>query len=107
MCRYRVAFSPSSPAVNSNTVTATGDNVAPDSDDAHTAVVRVAACSGADRTVPDLIGLDEDAAQDEWADAGFTGTLDTTSIRSNNDVETQSHPAYSCMHRTSTMSVDD
>jgi hypothetical protein len=107
MCKYRVTFSSSSPATTTNTAGATGTNVTPDGDDNHTAIVRLSACTGNNRTVPDLIGRDKAQALAGWADAGFTGNLSTWSNRPNDEVETQSRAAYSCIPQTSTMSVDN
>lgn len=105
MCRYRVPFSSASPATTSNTASATATNVVTDGDDSHTAIVRVAACIGTDRTVPDLIDLTKTQAQSAWTAAGFTGTLVTWSGNNGSRVETQDRPAYSCVPRSSTMTV--
>ena len=59
ICQYKVTFNSSSPATTSNTASATATNVAPDGDDSHTAIVRVSACTGTNRTVPNLIGLNK------------------------------------------------
>ena len=58
VCRYQVTFSAASAGSNENTVSATGANVVPDGDDSRTATVTVTACTGDDRTVPNLIEHD-------------------------------------------------
>jgi hypothetical protein len=104
-CRYREDFESSSPATTVNTVTVTATNVVPDNDDDASATVRRTSCTGSNRVVPDLIGLDKGDAEDEWEDAGFTGDLDTWSGNNSSDVETQSRQAYSCIPRSSSMDV--
>jgi hypothetical protein len=105
-CRYREDFDDDSPATNVNTVTVTATNVVPDNDDDASATVRVTSCTGNNRVVPDLIGLDKGDALDEWEDAGFVrNNLDTWSGNNSSDVETQSRQAYSCIPRTSSMDV--
>jgi hypothetical protein len=105
-CRYREDFDEDSPATNVNTVTVTATNVVTDNDDDASAIVRVTSCTGNNRVVPNLIGLDKGDALDEWEDAGFVrNNLDTWSGNNSSDVETQSRQAYSCIPRTSSMDV--
>jgi hypothetical protein len=105
MCRYQVSFTAASPAVNTNTASATANNVTPDGDDSRSAVVRVSACTGSNRSVPDLIGRTKSQAQSAWTAAGFTGTLTTWNGGNNDTVDTQNRPAYSCVPQSSTMVV--
>ena len=103
VCRYRVTFSAASPASNDNTVTATGDNVAPDGDDSHTATVGVSACTGADRTVPNLIGMTNAQADAAWTDAGFTGAIVWNA--GVGPVASQGRMAFECVPAASGMTV--
>jgi beta-lactam-binding protein with PASTA domain len=68
-------------------------------------VVRVSACTGNNRSVPDLIGRTKSQAQSAWTAAGFTGTLTTWNGGNNDTVDTQNRPAYSCVPQSSTMVV--
>jgi uncharacterized repeat protein (TIGR01451 family) len=103
-CRYREDFD--SPGTTVNTVTVTADNVIPDNDDDASATVRVTSCTGTNRVVPDLIGLEKDDAVDEWEDAGFDpDNLDMWSGNNRSDVETQSRQAYSCVSENASMDV--
>lgn len=104
-CRYRVAKSSSSPAASNNTVNATSPDVVPDSNDTATATARVTACTGPNRTVPNLIGLQKAAAQTAWTAAGFTGTLSVWSGQPNDAVVTQNRTAFDCLAESSTMTV--
>jgi hypothetical protein len=105
ICRYRESFSSASPAANPNTVDVTGSNLAPDSDNTHTATVTVEACSDPARSsVPDLIGLSQSAAEAAWSAAGFTGTLDATGLTTG-VVRSQGRFAYECVDSASGMTV--
>lgn len=104
-CFYRVSFTTASPASNPNTASATATNVVPDGDDSSTATVNVSACTGSDRTVPDLLGLQKAAAQTAWTAAGFTGTLTVWNGQNSATVVTQSRLAFACVAATSTMTV--
>ena len=74
-CRYKVTFSTA--GVVANTVTATGSNVTPDGNDSATATVTVTTCTGSNRVVPSLIGLNKAGASAAWTAAGFSGSLTT------------------------------
>ncbi|HEY4634032.1 MAG TPA: TadE family protein [Candidatus Limnocylindrales bacterium] len=105
-CRYREDFDSGSPATTNNTVDVTASNVIPDNDDDATATVRRTSCTGSNRVVPDLIGLDKGDALDAWEDAGFQrNRLDTWSGNNSSDVETQDRQAYSCVPSSSSMDV--
>ncbi len=103
VCRYRVTFSSASPSTNENTVSATGANVAPDGDDSHTATVRVSACTGGDRTVPNVIGMTRSVAESAWTDAGFTGALVWNAGAG--PVSSQGRMAFECVPDASGMTV--
>ncbi len=105
ICKYKVTFNSGSPATTSNTASATATNVAPDGDDSHTAIVRVSACTGTNRTVPNLIGLNKAQAQAAWTSAGFTGTLTVWNGQPSATVVTQSRQAFTCVAQSSTMTV--
>ncbi len=102
VCRYQVTFSAASAGSNENTVSATGANVVPDGDDSRTATVTVTACTGDDRTVPNLIDMTELEAQAAWTDAGFTGTLTYTG---SGRVSSQGRMAFVCEPAASGMTV--
>ncbi len=105
VCRYRVSYSSASAASNANTVTATSPDVVPDSNDSATATVQVAACTGANRTVPNLIGLAKAPAVTAWSNAGFTGSLTTWNGQPNALVVAQGRQAFSCVATASGMTV--
>ena len=100
VCIYSTTFS--SDQVNANTATGTASNVTPDAGDSDTATVTVAACTGSNKLVPYLIGLDKVTGPAAWLAAGFTGTYNNIS---NSSVVTQSQQAWSCLPATSTITV--
>ena len=104
-CRYRVPFTSASPASNANTVSATSPDVVPDANDTATATVQVSACTGTNRTVPNVIGLNKANSQAAWTAAGFTGTLSVWGGQPNALTLAQSRPAFECVAATSTMTV--
>jgi uncharacterized repeat protein (TIGR01451 family) len=106
-CRYEESFSPSSPATTVNTANATATNVIPDGNDSASATVRVQACTGSNRTVPNLIDRTKTQALADWTAAGFTGTLISWTGGPNRPVVTQSRPAFECVPASSTMRITD
>ncbi len=104
-CRYRVALTSTSPPSTDNTASATATNVAPDADNSTTATVTISQCTGTNRTVPSLIGLDKGASNTAWTAAGFTGALTTWTGQPNALTVAQSRPAYECVPATSAMTA--
>ena len=104
-CRYRVSKSSGSPATTLNTASATSPDVVPDGNDTATATARVTSCTGSNRTVPDLIGLQKANAQAAWTAAGFTGSLAVWSGQPNATAVTQTRAAYDCIPQTSGMTI--
>jgi hypothetical protein len=100
VCIYSKTFS--SDQVNANTAAGTASNVTPDAGDSDTATVTVAACTGSNKLVPYLIGLDKITGPAAWLAAGFTGTYNNIS---NSSVVTQSQQAWACLPATSTITV--
>jgi hypothetical protein len=100
VCIYSQAFS--SDQVHVNTVAGTGTNVTADAGDSDAATVTVASCTGSNKLVPYLIGLDKTTGPAAWTAAGFTGAY--TNI-SNSSVVTQSQQAWSCLPAASTITV--
>jgi hypothetical protein len=100
VCIYSQPFSSNQVVVN--TVNATGSNVTADAGDTDTATVTVAACTGSNKLVPYLIGLDKTTGPAAWAAAAFTGAY--TNIP-NGSVVTQSQQAWSCMPAATTITV--
>ena len=99
-CRYQKSFG--SDQVQANTVTVTSPDSPPDSNDADTATVTVTACTGTNKLVPLLIGLDRTTGPAAWTAAGFTGFYNN--ITSGN-VVTQDRQAFSCMPPTTPIFV--
>jgi TadE-like protein len=104
-CRYKVALSSVSPASTNNTASATATNVVGDGDDSATATVQVSQCTGTNRTVPNLVGLNKAGATAAWTAAGFTGALTTWNGQPNSLVVNQTRPAFTCVAATSTMTA--
>lgn len=102
-CRYRVTFNAAKTA--SNTVTAVSPDVTPDGNDSATATVTVTSCSGSNRVVPNVIGLNKAAAQSAWTAAGLSGSLATWSGQPNASVVAQSRPAFACVPTNSSMTI--
>ena len=102
VCIYSKTFSTDQVLVN--TVAVTGTNVAPDSGDSDFATVTIATCAASLRLVPYLIGLDKTTGPAAWgpSGAGFTGAY--TNIV-NGFVVTQSVQAWSCVARTTPITV--
>lgn len=99
-CYYQKSFS--SDQVKANTVTVASPDSPPDGNDADTATVTVAACTGTDKLVPLLIGKDKDTGPSAWTAAGFTGTYNNIA---NGNVVTQNRQAFSCMPPATTITV--
>jgi uncharacterized repeat protein (TIGR01451 family) len=102
-CRYRVTFGSDETRVN--TVTATATNVTPDSNDDNSATVTVGSCSGGNKVVPSLMGLDKTAAQARWTSAGFTGALSTWSGSNGSVTVAQNQLALQCVAPTTTIAI--
>jgi hypothetical protein len=100
VCIYSQAFS--SDQVLVNTVAGTGTNVTADAGDSDAATVTVASCTGSNKLVPYLIGLNNTTGPAAWTAAGFTGAY--TNIN-NSSVVTQSQQAWSCLPAASTITV--
>jgi hypothetical protein len=64
--------------------------------------VTVASCTGSNKLVPYLIGLNNTTGPAAWTAAGFTGAY--TNIN-NSSVVTQSQQAWSCLPAASTITV--
>jgi hypothetical protein len=105
VCIYSKTFS-SDQAGFVNTVAVTGTNVTPDSGDTDFATVVVATCANPARLVPVLLGLDKTTGPAAWGTgtggAGFNGTY--TNI-ANGVVVTQSVQAWSCVAKTTAITV--
>ena len=89
VCVYSKTFS--SAQTNVNTVTVASPDSPPDSDDADSVTVTVATCTGTNKLVPHLIGLDKNTGPAAWTAAGFTGTYNNIN---NGSVVTQNRQAY-------------
>ena len=103
-CRYRVDFSTAvgSPFANTVTVSSPDDTVA--GNNTATATVTVAACTGTDRTVPNLVGRTETQAVTDWAAAGFTGAMSSYNPATA-PVATQNLRAFRCVAPNSTITI--
>ncbi len=102
-CRYRVTHSSDGTIVN--TAAATADNVTPDATDDSSVTVRVDSCSGGNKVVPVLIGLDKAAAQARWSSAGFTGAMSTWSGSNSDPTKAQNVLALQCLPPTTTITI--
>jgi hypothetical protein len=104
-CFYQRTFTSASPATTNNTVTVAATNETAGVNNDSTATVNVAACTGSNRVVPNMIGLSKSAAPTAWTAAGFSSTLTTWSGSNGSNVKTQGRTAFSCIASTSSGSV--
>jgi len=102
VCRYQDTWN--SNTVVNNTVTATATNVTPDSGDVHTATVTVQSCTGSNRVIPNLVGLNLTNSEVAWTAAGFT-LANLTRYGGSGPTVRQSVQAYSCLAPTTTMTI--
>jgi hypothetical protein len=102
-CRYRRSFGASSTNPTTNRVWATSTDTSVIQSDDATATVNVAACTGTNKVVPSLIGLNRTTGPAAWTAAGFTGTYNN--FNGNGTVVTQSRQAFSCMAASTSISV--
>jgi hypothetical protein len=102
VCIYSKTFSTDQVLVNTVAVTAT--NVTPDSGDSDFATVTIATCLPPLHLVPNLIGLDKTTGPAAWgpSGAGFNGAYSNIA---NGVVVTQSVQAWSCLAKTTPITV--
>ena len=102
-CRYRVAIT--APGNTVNTIVATATNAVPTSR-SDSATATATNCTGSNRLIPNLIGLQKAQAQAAWTAAGFpAGGLTVWNGNPNAATVTQSRSAYSCVATSATMTI--
>lgn len=99
-CLYQRSFNAAQTANNTATATAAGGLA-----DTHTAVTTVNTCVGANRVVPNLIGMTKANAQSAWTAAGFTGAMTTWSGQPSAPILVQNRQGFECRAATSTITV--
>ena len=103
VCRYRVDVGTAGTVAN--IVTATSTNAVPPGRN-NTALVNAADCTGANRLIPNLIGLNKANSQAAWAAAGFpAGGLTTWNGNPNATTVTQNKGAFQCVATSTTMTI--
>jgi Flp pilus assembly protein TadG len=88
-----------------NTARATATNVTPDANDDSVATVTIAACTGTNAVVPNVIGLDKGTAKTVWQTAGFSPSNLTSWGGSGGITQAQSQQAYTCLPTNSSMTI--
>jgi len=103
VCIYSKTLSTDQVLVNTAAVTAT--NVTPDSGDSDFATVTVASCANPLRLVPVLLGLDKATGPAAWGPSGAGFNAGTYTNIANGSVVTQSVRAWSCLPKTTLITV--